>query len=197
MSRVIRSTSRPYDRAKALQWLLERCPTTFPISPKTHQPADLCDAMSGGECRQTLREDGLHSAPVASRPKFHAFEILKDRAHAQAEAMESLMFVLEPQSADEALSMVLLADSAFQAFAVEGYRERDIPAAEEALWNNVTRARHDLVRWLHRGGAARPLLADHFNEDDLQPPSERTAEALVVARSWRHGTRRRWGSHYD
>jgi hypothetical protein len=31
MSRVIRSTSRPYDRAKALQWLLERCPTSdFP-----------------------------------------------------------------------------------------------------------------------------------------------------------------------
>jgi len=27
MSRVIRSTSRPYDRAQAMQWLAERCPT--------------------------------------------------------------------------------------------------------------------------------------------------------------------------
>jgi hypothetical protein len=27
MSRVIRSTSRPYDRAQAIQWLAERCST--------------------------------------------------------------------------------------------------------------------------------------------------------------------------
>ena len=27
MSRVIRSTPRPYDRAQAMQWLLQRCPT--------------------------------------------------------------------------------------------------------------------------------------------------------------------------
>ena len=31
MSRVIRSTSSPYDRARAMQWLAERCPTAdFP-----------------------------------------------------------------------------------------------------------------------------------------------------------------------
>lgn len=31
MSRVIRSTSLPYDRAQAMQWLAERCPTAdFP-----------------------------------------------------------------------------------------------------------------------------------------------------------------------
>lgn len=31
MSSVIRSTSRPYDRARAMQWLAERCPTAdFP-----------------------------------------------------------------------------------------------------------------------------------------------------------------------
>ena len=34
MSRVIRSTSRTYDRARAMQWLLERCPTSdFPDFP--------------------------------------------------------------------------------------------------------------------------------------------------------------------
>jgi hypothetical protein len=157
-------------------------PTITGIAAELPALYDLREAMSDGDCRQTLREDGLHGVPVASRPKLHAFEILKDQAHAQAEAMESLMFLLEPQSADEALSMLLLADSAFQAFAGEAYGNQELPAAEEELWKNVTRALHALVRWLHRTGAASPLLAEHFNENNLQSPSERSAEALVAAK---------------
>jgi len=157
-------------------------PTISGIAAELPNLYNLREAMSGGDCRQTLREDGLHGTPPSSRPKFHAFEILKDRAHAQAEAMESLMFLLEPQSADEALSMLLLADSAFEAFAAEAYGKQCLPAAEEALWKNVTRAHHALVRWLHRNGAASPLLGEHFSENDLQPPSERSAEAPVAAK---------------
>jgi hypothetical protein len=157
-------------------------PTVSSIAAELPRLYDLREAMGDGDTRQTQREDTYYGTPPSSRPKYHAFEILKDRAHAQAQAMESLMFLLEPQSADEALSMLLLADSAFEMFAGEAYGKQDLPAAEEALWNNVTRAHHALVRWLHRSGAASPLLAEHFNKNDLEPPSERTAEALVAAK---------------
>jgi hypothetical protein len=163
-------------------------PTISGIAAELPRLYDLREAMGDGDTRQTQREDTYYGKPVSERPKYHAFEILKDRAHAQTEAMESLMFLLEPQGADEALSMLLLADSAFEAFAGEAYGNQNLPAAEEALWKNVTRAHHALVRWLHRNGAVSPLLAEHFNESDLQSPSERSAEALVAAKelkAWR------------
>ena len=157
-------------------------PTISGIAAELPALYDIREAMGSGETHQNQREDTLHGVPPSSRPKFHAFEILKDRAHAQAEALESLTFLLEPQNANEVLSLTLLADSAFQAFAGEAYGERELPHGEEALWNNVTRALHALVRWLHRNGAVSPLLKEHFNENDLVPPSERTAEAMVAAK---------------
>ena len=88
----------------------------------------------------------------------------------QVKALESLIFLLEPENADEALSLLLLTDSAFHEFAGEAYGERDLPADEEALWNAVTRALQALVRWLHRTGAVSPLLKEHFTDNDLVPP---------------------------
>jgi hypothetical protein len=157
-------------------------PTISAIAADLPALYDLREAMGSGETFQDQREDEFHGVPVDERPPTHAFEILKDRAHAQVEALESICFLLEPQSANEAMSLLLLADSAFEAFAGEAYSNQDLPEAEEALWRNVTRAHHALVRWLHRSGAASPLLKDHFTAGSLIPPSEQTAAALEAAK---------------
>jgi hypothetical protein len=157
-------------------------PTISAIAAELPALYDLREAMGSGETFQDQREDANHGAPVDERPKCHPFEVLKDRAHAQVEAMESLIFLLEPQSADEALSLLLLADSAFEAFAEEAYGVQDLPAAEEEVWRNITRAHHALARWLHRSGAGSPLVRDHFGDSDLTPPSEQIAEAMVAAK---------------
>jgi hypothetical protein len=157
-------------------------PTISAIAADLPALYDLREAMGGGETFQDQREDGLHGVPADERPKRYAFEILKDQAHARVQALEALMFLLEPQSADEALSMLLLGDSAFEAFAAEAYGTQELPEAEEALWRNITRMHHALVRWLHRSGAGSPLLKEHFHESYLEAPSEQTAEALIAAK---------------
>jgi hypothetical protein len=156
-------------------------PTIGAIAAELPALYNLREAMSSGETLQDQREDGLHGVRASERPKFHPFEFLKDGTHARAEALESTCFHLEPQSADEALSLLLLADSAFEAFAGGAYSDQGLHETEKALWRNVTRAHHALVRWLHRSGAVSPLLADHFNTADLTPLADRIAEALAAA----------------
>jgi hypothetical protein len=167
-------------------------PTISSIAAELPGLYDLREAMGTGETFQDKREEALHGTP--SRPKAHNFEMLQDRAHVQVEALESLMLLLEPENADEALSLLLLTDSAFEAFAAEAYDEQELSAAEEALWNKVTRAHHALVRRLHRRGAVSPLSKDHFTEGNLVPPSERTAAALEAAKELKEWLRTQVGA---
>jgi len=70
MSRVIRSTSRPYDRAKAMQWLLQRCPTPdFPdLSDDTPAGRAAIIEMLTKVCRRMraygLRGEWHYSLPL-------------------------------------------------------------------------------------------------------------------------------------
>jgi hypothetical protein len=157
-------------------------PTIRDVAAELPRLYDLRETMATGDFRQNQREDGLDGTPPSSRPKHHAFEILRDRTHVQVKALESLIFLLEPENADEALSLLLLTDSAFHEFAAEAYEERDLPADQEVTWNTVGRALHAIVRWLYRTGALSPLLKEHFAEDNLVPPSRQTAEAMSAAK---------------
>ena len=179
-------------RAEEIEAIIERAlgkpaerggftPTIGGIAAELPRLYDLRSAMKDSEHRQNEREAALHGTPPSSRPEFHAFETLKDRADVQVKALEALIFLLEPENADDALSLLLLIDSAFHEFAGEAYGERPLPADQEALWNTVTRALHALVRWLHRDGAVSPLLREHFTDGNLVPPARQTAEAMVAA----------------
>ena len=164
-------------------------PTISGIAAELPRLYEIRSAMGDSERDQNEREAALHGTPPSSRPKFHNFETLGDRAQVQVQALESLIFLLEPGNADEALSLLLLVDSAFHDFAGEAYGgERSLPDDAEAQWNTITRALHALVRWLHRGGAVSPLIDEHFTGGNLVPPSVQTAEALVAAEelaTWR------------
>jgi hypothetical protein len=148
---------------------------------------DVREAMAEGDAYETELEDAQPQVPTAPRPKFHAFETLRDRADLQIKALECLALLMEPQSADDALSVLLLVDSAFNEFAGEAYSEQALKGEAEAMWDNIGRALRALVRWLHRNGAASPLMKAHFHEQWLTPPSEAEAEALAA---WRELVKR-------
>jgi hypothetical protein len=166
-------------------------PTIAGIAADLPAIYDLCETMGEGAAHENQWLAAHANVPdkLATRVPIR-FEVLKDRAHAHAKALESLAFLLEPQSADEALSLLLLADSAFQEFVADAYNAQngELAACQDAAWDNVTRALAAIVRWLHNNGAVSPLLKDHFSKANLLPPEEEAAAALMKAKeleAWR------------
>src|ERR1700741_3613764 len=111
-------------------------------------------------------QTGCRTKPLAP------FEILRDRAHAEAEALETLLLHQDPTTPDEALALVCLIDTYFQAWAAVAYKERDLPEGAEREWDQLTRALAAMARWLHRSGATSPILASHFSDRTMLPVEE-------------------------
>jgi hypothetical protein len=162
-------------------------PTISGIAAELPRLYDVREAMAEGDAYETELEDAQAQVPPASRPKLHPFETLRDRADLQVKALECLALLMEPQSADDALSVLLLVDSAFHEFAGEAYSEQALKGEAEAAWDGISRALRALVRWLHRNGAVSPLMKAHFHEQWLTSPSEAEAEALAA---WRELVKR-------
>src|SRR5262245_640628 len=86
-------------RSKAAAPLGSFEPTISSIAAALPGLYDLRAKMGDSELLQVAREDTLHGKPPETRPKFHNFEGIQGRAHQQVEALESLMFLLEPENA--------------------------------------------------------------------------------------------------
>jgi hypothetical protein len=111
------------------------------------------------------------------------FEGHRDAADARISILQDLVLELEPQSVDDALSLVLQTSEAFDTFATNHTEEAPADSSVTTEWQALTRAFTAVARWLHRSGARSPLVKTHFREDRLAtPPSDQIATALARER---------------
>ena len=152
------------------------------IAEKLARLYDLREQMGRGDWQQSQRlradisegkSDGMSIAP---------FEILRDRANAEAQVLEALLLQQDPRNQDEALALVCLIDTYFQGWAGQAYLERELPKEQEAGWDQLTLALAALARWLSRSDAISPIRSSHFSDRTMLPVEEQITDAQRRAR---------------